>query len=124
MRTFSNESMAIFVLETAGGINIAGDSMPSRGTNIGIYGKEKILAHAGDIDVYLVQTGRMNRATVDTIKKEPGFGIIKAVKNNEIYLVEEMLVSRPTQRLLTGIIEVQKILYPEVFLVKSNFSEI
>jgi len=46
MKTFAPESMAIFALETAGGINIAADADPVRNTNIAYYGKERILSHA------------------------------------------------------------------------------
>jgi iron complex transport system substrate-binding protein len=42
MKTFIPRAMAIFALECAGGINIAPDAESSRGTNIGIYGKERI----------------------------------------------------------------------------------
>lgn len=115
MRTFTTDSMAIFCLETAGGINVAGDAESSRGTNIGIYGKERILSHAGDIDVFLVQVGRMNQADVDTIRNEPGFDIIKAVRNDQIFLVDETLVSRPTPRLIEGIHQIARVLYPELF---------
>lgn len=115
MKTFSPDSMAIFALQAAGGINIAADAKPVRRTNIAAYGKERILSHAGRIDVYLAQFGQMNRPTVDMIKSEPGFNAIKAVRNNEIYLIDEMIVSRPTLRLLEGIEEIGSKLYPEVF---------
>jgi iron complex transport system substrate-binding protein len=115
MKTFSKESMAIFCLEKAGGINVATDAVSSRGTNIGIYGKEKILSHASEIDVFLAQNGRMNQADVNTIKNEPGFQIIKAVKEGKVYLIEESLVSRPTPKLIQGIKSISKVLYPEIF---------
>ncbi len=115
MKTFSKDSMAIFCLEAAGGVNVAADAVSSRGTNIGIYGKEKILSKAGQIDVFLVQNGRMNDAGVDTIRSEPGFQIIKAVKEGKIYLVNENLVSRPTPRLIQGVTMIGKALYPELF---------
>jgi iron complex transport system substrate-binding protein len=41
MKTFSSGSMADFILKTAGGINIAADGVPSQGTNIDVYGKER-----------------------------------------------------------------------------------
>ena len=115
MKTFSPGSMAIFALETAGGINIAADAKPVRKTNIAAYGKERILSHAAEIDVYLAQVGAMNRPTISMIKNEPGFKAIKAVRNNHIYLVDEMVVSRPTLRLLEGIFEIGSKLYPEIF---------
>ncbi len=115
MKTFTPGSMAIFALETAGGINIADDAKASRGTNIGNYGKERILSHAMNMDVYLAQTGVMNHTSMEIIKNEPGFGILKAVKNNQIYLIDEMIVSRPCYRLLQGIEMIGNILYPELF---------
>ena len=115
MKTFSPESMSIFALETAGGINIAQDAKPVRRTNIAAYGKERIMSHANQIDVYLAQYGQMNRPTIAMIKAEPGFSAIKAIRNDEIYLIDEMIVSRPTLRLLEGIQVIAGILYPDIF---------
>ncbi len=112
MKTFAPSSIAIFVLEQAGGINIAADAEARRSTNIAAYGKERILAHADEIDVFLAQKGRMNRISVAEISQEPGFQAIRAVHEGKIYLVDEQLVSRPTQRILEGIDKVRKILYP------------
>ena len=115
MQTFSPDSMAIFVLETAGGINVARDAKPVRNTNIAAYGKERILSRANQIDVFLSQSGAMNKPTVSMIKNEPGFSAIKAVHNNQIFIIDEQIVSRPTLRLLQGIDEIGKILYPDVY---------
>lgn len=115
MKTFSPDSMAVFALETAGGINVAADALPVRGTNIAGYGKERILARADDIDVFIAQFGSMNQPTVELIKAESGFSAIRAVKANQVYIIDERLVSRPTLRLLDGIFEIGKILYPHVF---------
>lgn len=115
MKTFSPCSIAIFALKAAGGVNIADDAESVRGTNIAAYGKERILSRAGEIDVYLAQTGTMNRVNTANIVDEGGFKAIKAVKNGEIYTVDEKIVSRPTLRLLDGIHEISRILYPEVF---------
>lgn len=120
MKTFAPDSMAIFALETAGGMNVAQDARPVRKTNIAFYGKERILSHAGEIDVYLAQYGAMNTPSMALIKNEPGFQAIKAVKNNEIYILDERVVSRPTMRLLIGIFEIGKILYPDVFSEKAS----
>ncbi len=112
MKTFPPSSIAIFVLEQAGGRNIATDAQARRSTNIAAYGKERILAHADEIDVFLAQQGRMNRISKEEISQEPGFQAIKAVRKGKIYLIDEQLVSRPTQRILKGIDEIRKILYP------------
>jgi iron complex transport system substrate-binding protein len=113
MKTFAPTSMAMFVLESAGGINIAADAERMRETNIAAYGKERILAKAEQIDLYLAQSGRMNPVSVDDIVKEPGFAVIKAVRDNQVFLVDEEMVSRPTLGLLDGIGFVRSLLYPD-----------
>jgi iron complex transport system substrate-binding protein len=115
MKTFAPDSMAVFALETAGGINIAADAEAVRNTNIAYYGKERLLSRGGGIDVYLAQSGTMNRPTIGLIMNEPGFEAIKAVAAGEIYLIEEQIVSRPTMRLLDGIYRIGHILYPADF---------
>jgi len=115
MKTFTKGAMPIFVLETAGGINIASDALASRDTNIAVYGKEQLLSKALEIDVFLSQSGIMNFVTIEDIKNEPGFSIIKAVKNNQIYLIDENIISRPVPRLYEGMITIGKILYPDTF---------
>lgn len=115
MRTFSPASIAIFCLTAAGGINVADDAVPRRGTNIADYSKERILAKAEMIDVFLAQSGRMNRITVEEIIDEPGFGAIKAVREERIYLIDETLVARPTTRLLEGIRQINWLLYENEF---------
>jgi iron complex transport system substrate-binding protein len=111
MKTFSPHSIAVFCLEAAGGINIAVDAFPRKNSNIAAYSKERILFHANDIDFFLAQSGRMNSITVSEIINEPGFGAIKAIKNNRVYLIDEHLVSRPTTRLLDGITQLNRLLY-------------
>ena len=111
MKTFAPGSIAIFALERAGGINIAADAFQVRSTNIAAYGKERILAKADLIDVYLAQKGRMNRVSVPDILNEPGFQVIKAVREGRVYLVDEALVSRPTPRLMEGIRLIHRLLY-------------
>jgi len=111
MKTFSPTSIPVFCLENGGGINVASDAKPRRNSNIASYGKEKILALAGKIDVFLAQVGRMNHVTEKMIEHEPGFMAIKAVRNKKIFLVDEKIVSRPTLRLLEGITTIYNLLY-------------
>jgi len=57
----------------------------------------------------------MNRSTKDIIKKAPGYKAIKAVREGEIYIINEYDVSRPTNGLLDGIKKIGHIVYPEYF---------
>ena len=119
MKTFAPGSMALFVLESAGGVNVAADAARMRETNIAAYGKERIIARADEIDVYLAQRGRMNPVRVEDITGEPGFAVIRAVREHQVFLVDEELVSRPTPDLLDGIVRVRALLYPELFAAGS-----
>jgi iron complex transport system substrate-binding protein len=115
MKTFAPRAMAIYVLETAGGINVADDAQSVRGTNIAAYGKERILAHADEIDAYIAQRGVMNPITRAQIEGEPGYQAIAAVRKGQILIVDEMIVSRPTMRLLEGMQIIGAFLYPQLF---------
>ena len=120
MKTFAPQGIAAFVLKQAGGINVADDATQVRRTNIAAYGKERILAKAREIDIFLAQHGRMNPVSIKQIRSESGFQAIKAVRENRIYLIEEALVSRPGLRMLEGIEKVHAILYPPAANDKNN----
>lgn len=122
MKTFAPDSMTMYVLSCAGGINIAENASQMRKTNIAAFGKERILAKAADIDVFIAQQGTMNPVSVEIIKKEPGFHAIKAVKNNQVYMIDELIVSRPGMRLIEGIERISKILYPDIEMLKRHQS--
>lgn len=112
-KTFAPESIAVFALKQAGGINIGADARQVRKTNIAFYGKEQILAKGAEIEIFLAQRGRMNPITKETILKEPGYKAIKAVREGKVFLIEESLVSRPTLRIAEGIEKLFAIFYPE-----------
>lgn len=111
-KTFSPDSLAVFALEAAGGVNAAADAQPVRGSAIAEYGHERILALAENLDVYLAQVGTMNRMTVEEISATPGFAALKAVRAGRVHLVDETLVSRPTPRLIEGIGRIQQLILP------------
>ncbi|MGB3209990.1 MAG: ABC transporter substrate-binding protein [Desulforhopalus sp.] len=112
MKTFAPESIGAFVLEQAGGINIAADAEQVRNTNIAFYGKERLLSRGSTIDIFIAQRGKMNPVDIATITNEPGFKAIKAVREKRVYLIEEALVSRPTLRILDGIEQLHALFYP------------
>lgn len=111
-KTFAPQSIGIFVLEQAGGINIGADAQQVRKTNIAYYGKERLLAKGSKIDIFLAQVGRMNPITRDIIMNEPGYQAIKAVREERVHLIEEQLVSRPTLRIAKGIEKLFDIFFP------------
>lgn len=115
MKTFAPGSMPIFALETAGGINVAADADRVRTTNIAYYGKERLLSRAEEIDVYLAQRGAMNQADAALIRSAPGYGVIKAVREDQVFIIDETIVARPTWRLLYGIDTIGGLLYPARF---------
>ncbi len=120
MKTFAPSSIALFVLEQAGGRNVATDAKQIRNTNIAAYSKERILAHAHEIDVFVAQHGRMNPVGLEEIRNETGFNTIKAIQQNNIVLIDEHLVSRPTMRLLEGIRQLHAGLYPDFNIAKGG----
>ena len=112
MKTFAPGALALFCLEVAGGDNIATDAIATRkGVLIAPYGKERILSHAHEIDVFLAQRGTMNRVSTAEIMNEPGFKVIKAVQQKKVYVIDETIISRPTLRLIKGIDKIAEILY-------------
>ncbi len=115
MKTFTPGSIQMFVLTMAGGINLANDTRAVEKSNIAVYGKDQILSLADEIDVYLAQKGKMNRTSVKKICQESGFDNIRAVRNDQIFVIEEHLVSRPTRRLIRGAVKIGNFLYPEIY---------
>ncbi len=112
MKTVAPDSMAAFCLAVAGGVNLAAEAESVRGTNIAAFGKERILALAPVMDVYLAQVGPMNKVSLETITSESGFAALKAVATGRVHLIDEALISRPTPRLVEGMAAIQALLYP------------
>jgi iron complex transport system substrate-binding protein len=50
-----------------------------------------------------------------TVKARPGWGVISAVKNDRIYVIDPDLVSRPGPRVADGLEQLARFLYPEKF---------
>ena len=91
MKTFSKGAMPLFALETAGGINVARDAVPSRNTNIANYGKERILAKASQIDLFLAQKGVMNNLILSGIIiaaiLSAGISFLKFIANEQVAVI-------------------------------------
>jgi len=113
------------LIEMAGGLNVATDALATRlGSRIADYGIERLLSKAEDIDIYIAQTGRMNRASVPSIYERPGFNNIQAVQNRQVFVVNESIVSRPTPRLLWGLEELFRIFHPNKTINSDKFTNL
>jgi len=53
--------------------------------------------------------------SAQTVKARPGWGVISAVKNDRIYVIDPDIVSRPSPRVVDGLEQLARLLYPEKF---------
>ncbi|MEN1967530.1 ABC transporter substrate-binding protein [Lentibacillus sp. N15] len=66
-------------------------------------------------DVIITTYGSYVEDPVAEVAKRSGWEDVKAVKNKQIFDINEDLVSRPGPRLVNGVEELGKVIYPEVF---------
>ena len=114
IHTCAPDSWAANLIALAGGINTAKDAKPLRsGSSIAAWGVERVLKSLENknLDVYIIQTGAMNRATLDDFYKREWSGALKGVKVRE---VPEKYLSRPSLLgLEKGLNELRKILWSD-----------
>ncbi len=104
VKTFTPDSLPGWLVETAGGQNIAVDAEPaSAGVVIADYGPERLLTKAADIDIFISQHGVMNRTDFSVIKSRDIYQTTKAFQQGNVYTIEEAIISRPTPGLLDGL---------------------
>ena len=53
--------------------------------------------------------------TAEMVKERPGWSVITAVKNDAIYPIDDVLVSRPGPRIIDGLEALARIIHPELF---------
>jgi iron complex transport system substrate-binding protein len=103
IKTFTPDSIPVWILGYAGGRNVASDAAPSRaGYIVANYGPERLLSRASEVEVYLSQDGPMNHTPLHEITGRDIFRTLPAVRNGRVYKVPENLISRPTPSLLDG----------------------
>jgi iron complex transport system substrate-binding protein len=90
------------------------------GSNIGASAKmqwaqlstEEIIAQDPDVIVL----GDANYGvTAEMVKERAGWEVISAVKNDAIYPIDDILISRPGPRIIDGLEALAKIIHPELF---------
>lgn len=115
--TASNVSLPYLAIESAGGINIAGSPEPiATDDEYAFYGEKKIMTQADDIDIYLTLQGVSTPgASIVSILQKEAFSNIKAVKDNKLYEMDELIIDSYTSRYLLGVHELARYFHPEVF---------
>lgn len=103
-KTATPDSFAGTALQIVGVDNIAKDIEYDGTSTVVTYGEEALLSNSNEIDVFIAQKGAMNKTvSLDEIKERPGFSGIKAVKEDQIIIIDEKLVSGATMRYLQGL---------------------
>ena len=104
VKTFTPDSLPVWLVELGGGENVAGDAKPtSPGLIIAPYGPERLLAKAGEVDIFISQEGVMNPHTLDTVRERNIYQPLKAFAEGRVHKIPEGLLARPTPSLLEGL---------------------
>lgn len=106
LMTAGPDSFIDDLINMAGGKNIAGDAQK----RFIDYNREVLIAK--NPDIYIINN---HAHTPEDIKKRPGFEGLKAVQNDQVYTIEDDLVTLPGPRLVDGLEEMARIIHPEVF---------
>ncbi len=96
------------LISLAGGINVAHEleGWPK-------VSAEKVVEY--NPDVILITYGSYVQGATEAIKVRNGYEVISAVKNNQIFDLNADLVNRPGPRLMDGLKEIAKRIYPDKF---------
>ncbi|MDL2260217.1 ABC transporter substrate-binding protein [Deltaproteobacteria bacterium OttesenSCG-928-K17] len=110
IKTFTPDSLPVWLLELAGGRNVAADAKAhAKNMFVTNYGPERLLAKADEVDIYIAQLGPMNSIPLSRIKKREIFKVLKAFKDGRVYQIPEDILSRPTPSLLEGLAELAEL---------------
>lgn len=113
-KTATPTSFAGTALTLIGLENIAKDIEFDGTTTVVEYGEELLFSKANDIDVYIAQKGTMNKTvSVEEITERAGYSVMKAVKEENIIIIDEKLISSATLRYLEGLKELQNEIYSD-----------
>ena len=94
LHTCAPDSWPARLIALTGGVNIADDAKPLReGSTVAPYGVERVLRNAESIDVYIIQTGAMNPATLKDFYAREWAG---ALHHARVYEIPERYISRPS----------------------------
>ena len=121
VKTFTPDSLPVWLVKLAGGRNVADDARaPSAGLIIADYGPERLLARAGEVDIFISQEGQMNRAGLKQILSRPVYQPLSAFKTGRVYKIPEAILARPTPALLDGLKELARMTGLEMTGLEAN----
>ena len=107
IKTFTPDSLPVWLVELGGGRNVAADAKPhAPGLIIADYGPERLLSKAKEVDIYISQLGPMNQTSLKQVKERAIYKTITAFKNGRVYKMPEDILARPTPSLLEGLEEI------------------
>lgn len=113
-KTYTKDSLPIWVLTQAGGHNAAPEATSSSSPIVGEFGLERLLALQNEIEIYLIVNGAMNQTKPQDLANRPILRDLAATRRGRVYQVDESLVARPTPRLLDGVLAIEAILFPDL----------
>lgn len=104
VKTFVPDSLPIWLVELAGGRNVAADAKPAApGLMVADYGPERLLSRADEVDIFISQQGPMNPGSLKQLKGRDIYRALKAFAKGQVYKIDESILSRPTPSLLEGL---------------------
>lgn len=107
IKTFTPYSLPVWLVELAGGRNVASDAKPhSPNLIVANYGPERLLSKADLIDIFISQMGPMNNTSLEQVSGRGIYKHIKAFKEGRVYKIPENIIARPTPSLLLGLEEI------------------
>jgi iron complex transport system substrate-binding protein len=110
VKTFTPDSLPIWLVELAGGRNVAADARAQAPEIIiADYGPERLLARAGEVDIFISQAGPMNRAGLKQVLDRSVYQPLAAFKTGRVYKIPEAVLARPTPALLEGLEDLARI---------------
>lgn len=98
------------VITLAGGISVSRDA----DTDYPTYSLEALVDKDPEAIVFTVM-GTGGGIDPEKIKEQAGWSVISAIKNNRIYGIDDDLMSRPGPRIVEGLMETARALYPDLF---------
>lgn len=115
LMTVGSETLTHYLIQLAGGVNIASDST----TKYPVYNLEILIERNPEVIIVSLGMGS-SEASVEEVKDRKIWQIIDAVKNNRVYGINSDIVSRVGPRIADALEEIASYIHPELFLVNGE----